>query len=219
MLLFLWGVAMTKQTTIKCTYLSVCTRPSTDTMLDEIHNQQNNPSSTTTMPHHDTGLTTQLGRLANTISAQQLSEDPSTAPQDREMKAFLKIPEVTRNILLLFSLIDGQDACDLEVMKPNSNLLALLPHSSGTTTQRLLHIEGRRRGLRMYVQIGLCTGLKTGDIVSNDPSDISHLTPFFLPPKPNGEELSTQTLLSLHEQATHGRLTESDIKTVTATKI
>jgi len=75
---------MAKQTTVKCTYLSVCTRPSTDTMLDEIHNhhlyQQNNPSSTTTMPHHDTGLTTQLGRLANAISAQQLSEDPSTAP-------------------------------------------------------------------------------------------------------------------------------------------
>ena len=191
--------------------------------MDEIHDQhlyQDTKSPTIPIPTpHDSGLSTQLGRLVNVISALQLNEDPSTSPLDRETKAFLKFPEVTRNILLLFSLIDGQDACDLEKMKPKSNLLAPLPDSSGTAIQRLLHIEGRCRGLRMYVQIGLCTGLKTVDIASNDPSDISHLTPFFLPPKPNGEELFTQTLLRHHEQATHGKLTESDIKTVTATKI
>lgn len=160
--------------TVKPVSLILCTKQYTEAWLDQIHHStfpQLPPTPQNTIPPQPIGdpLTTQLHHLANAIAAQNVTETGGQSVTDKEFKKFLALPEVTRNTVTLFSLSEHQDACDLEVLCHVQNLISLLQHSLGTTIQRTLHLEARKRGLRLHAQIGLCTNPKTAKIAATSP--------------------------------------------------
>ena len=141
-----------------------------------------------------------MGKLAQAIASRHLDDlRDDDRITDKGTTKFDKLPTVAKNTTPLFSVIDGQDDADLEVLQPTQNFLAILRQKAGTAVRDLLHHEMRQAGLRACLQMGMCTTLKNGCIASvPSPTSINQLNPFYCPPEAD-EKLSTHTIMRLTE--------------------
>ena len=96
--------------------------------------------------------------LANAISAQATQDQAEQRQKqvENDKKAYEKLPQVMKNTLCMFTATAQDDDNDMDVRQPTAAFSTMIETKGGDpTVQRILHHEAKRRGLRLYTQIGL----------------------------------------------------------------
>lgn len=154
-LLFLWGVITEKTSSLKPCPLILCHRNNTQERVHNIYatylgthpDMYSTPTRpiqhrvTITLesptPHEFSAVANQVERLADALHYHFQDEAITRADTkaSTDLKKFNKLPLINRNTILLFTLNEDQDQCDVAVMQPTKNFLQIIQNNSIPSVQ------------------------------------------------------------------------------------
>ena len=69
-------------------------------------------------------------------------------------KKFEKLSPITKNILMMFTILPGMSEDEIEELAPTENALSLLEITSGAMVRETLHEFMRQKGCMVHLQLG-----------------------------------------------------------------
>ena len=218
-LIFLWSLIKDEPIPTPLS-IPVCTKDTTATWLDEQHKICINANNTS-LPSHQQ----QPSALAHIISeytklaTSLLDQQNNTKQTEKEMLKFDKLPVVSKNVIRMMPLIDGQDQEDIAALEPSENFVILINQGSPAGVQSLFQHEFDCAGLLGHVPLGLSTSIKNGALITfPSASSLAGLCVFFCHPHALGQEFSAEEILRITEQANYGKHQRDGIELMTKSK-
>ena len=131
-------------------------------------------------------------------------------------KKFEKLSPIIKNIIIMFTVVEGMTQEEVDELAPTENALSLLEVNSGPIIKELLQNHLKSKGCMAYLQPGMCNSLKSLIIASyNDAYKPSNLCVFHCGPERVGDDISEEEIAMLTESATMNKLKKEDIAKLT----
>lgn len=168
-------------------------------------------------------LTEKFGNLTDVIARREQYDlerraEKETEKRDKEsgIRKFEKLSPIIKNVIILFTAVDGMSQEEVDELAPTPNALSLLEVNSGPVIKELLQNHLKSKGCMAYLQPGMCNSLKTLIISSyNDAYTPSNLCVFHCGPERVGEDISEEEVAMLTESANMNKLKKEDIAKLT----
>ena len=217
---------------LKQVHLKVCTKSATIKWADEQHERflrqkrlGGAPQSSNTIGEDPriAQLTDKFGNLTDIIARREQYDlearaEKESKKKDKESgaKKFEKLPPIIKNIITMFTVVEGMTQEEVDELAPTDNALSLLEVNSGPVIKELLQNHLKSKGCMAYLQPGMCNSLKNLIIASyNDAYSPSNLCVFHCGPERVGDDVSEEDIAILTEKASINKLKKEDIAKIT----
>ena len=232
---FLWSIVH-EDSAVKPTRLNPCCRKSAMKWADTIHDSCLHSGTPLppqfTPPPGQAPVRLEMGGFDNAaVAMAKLSDawekkiemevqEKENRDQKKKEKSFEKLADVQKRTFILMTAKEGDSDSTVPEMKPTQDVLKLLEQTVGIKAQAHLQHEFNKHGHICDVGLAMSTQIKNGCIMSQPSvNDINGISPFFLPDQASEERLGHELALRLEEQLVLGKISDTDLKTITKCKI